>query len=150
MVIGMELTEEQIEKIADELQTGMKVYVNIETTEIKSIIDFDSYIDAEEESWEEDIKEIEKNYDKYLEFEKMDSSESYRVMEDFTEMVEDEELRKRLELGLSLSKPFRNFKDIIDCEDEDRKKWFEYKSARYIEYVKELLEMYNNRIDDEE
>ena len=150
MVIGMELTEEQIEKIADELQTGMKVYVNIETTEIKSIIDFDSYIDAEEESWEEDIKEIEKNYDKYLEFEKMDSSESYRVMEDFTEMVEDEELRKRLELGLSLSKPFRNFKDIIDYEDENRKKWFAYKNARYIEYVKELLEMYNNRIDDEE
>lgn len=146
----MKLKEEQIEKIADELQTGMKVYVNIETTEIKSIIDFDSYIDAEEESWEEDIKEIEKNYDKYLEFEKMDSSESYRVMEDFTEMVEDEELRKRLELGLSLSKPFRNFKDIIDYEDENRKKWFAYKNARYIEYVKELLEMYNNRIDDEE
>ena len=146
----MKLKEEQIEKIADELQTGMKVYVNIETTEIKSIIDFDSYIDAEEEPWEEDIKEIEKNYDKYLEFEKMDSSESYRVMEDFTEMVEDEELRKRLELGLSLSKPFRNFKDIIDYEDENRKKWFAYKNARYIEYVKELLEMYNNRIDDEE
>ncbi len=148
MVIKMELTEEQIKEIAEELESGMKVYVNIVTKEIKSLIDFDNNIYGDEEPWEEDIKEIEENYDEYLEFEKMDSSESYQVMEDFTEIVEDEDLKKKLELGLNLSKPFRNFKDIIDDENEYRKKWFTYKSTRYIEYVKEQLEMYNERIDD--
>jgi len=51
-----------------------------------------------------------------------------------------------LELGLSLSKPFRNFKDIIDNENEYRKNWFAFKSAKYIEFVKEQLESYNNNI----
>jgi hypothetical protein len=143
----LELTEEQIKSIAEELEAGFKVYLNIETKEIKSILDFDNNYDADTEQWEEDLKEIEENYDKYIEFEKMDSRESFQVMEDFVETVKDEELRKKLELSLSLSKPFRNFKDIIDDENENRKNWFTFKSAKYIEYVKEQLESYNNNIN---
>ena len=99
----MKLTEEQIKSIAEDLDIGMKVYVHIETNEIKTIIDLDQHYDADTEAWEEDIKEIEENYDRYLEFEKMVSRESFQVMEEFVETVEDEELRKKLELGLSLS-----------------------------------------------
>lgn len=143
----MELTEEQIYSIADELEAGFKVYLNIETMETKSIIDFDNNYDADMEPWEDDIKEIEENYDKYLEFEKMDSRESFQVMEEFVETVRDEKLKEKLELGLSLSKPFRNFKDIIDDETEYRKKWFAFKSAKYREFVKEQLERHNNNLN---
>jgi len=139
----MELTEEAIKSIAEDLDIGMKVYVNIDTNEIKTIIDLDKQLDDNIEAWEEDINEIEENSDKYLQFEKMDSRESFQVMEDFAETVKDEELRKKLELGLSLSKPFRNFKDIIDNEVEYREKWFAFKDAKYIEFVKEQLENYN-------
>lgn len=38
----MKLTEEQIKSIAEELEAGFEVYLNIETNEIKSIIDFDN------------------------------------------------------------------------------------------------------------
>lgn len=145
----MELTEEQIKSIVGDLETGLNVYVHIETKEIKSIIDFDRFVDADPESWKDDIKEIEKNSDKYFQFEKMDSRESFRVMEEFLETVEDDELRKKLELGLSLSKPFRNFKDIIDDDFEYRNKWFAFKDARYIEFVKEQLELYNNNMEDD-
>lgn len=79
----------------------------------------------------------------------MDSRESFTVMAEFVDTVEDEKLREKLDLGLSLSRPFRNFKDIIDGEPKYRKKWFEFKSARYIEYVKEQLDRYNNRIDED-
>ena len=41
----IELAEEQIKEIAEELDCGMKVYLNVETNEIKSIIDFDSHIE---------------------------------------------------------------------------------------------------------
>ena len=105
------------------METGFKVYLNIETKEIKSIIDFENNVYADTEQWDEDLKEIEENYDKYLEFEKMDSRESFQVMEDFVVTVKNEELKKKLELGLTLSKPFRNFKDIIDDENENRMKW---------------------------
>ena len=146
----MELTEEQIESIADELDSGLKVFVNIETLEIKTIIDFDSFYDADPEPWEKDIEEIEENYDKYFMFEKMDARESIWVMEEFTETVGDEKLRDRLELCLQLSKPFRNFKDVINCAGDYRKQWFKFKKENYIDFVKEQLLRYNNRSDFDE
>ena len=136
----LELSEEQIKEIAGELNCGMKVYVHIDTKVIKAIIDFDTHIYADEENWADDLKEIEKNYDKYIEFEQMDSREAFRVMEEFVETVRDDELKKKLELGLSLSKPFRNFNDIIAGEGEYRERWFSFKEVKYIEFVKEQLE----------
>jgi len=142
----LKLTDEEVKSIAEDLEIGMVVYINKETHEVKTVIDTDNYY-ADTEPWEEDLKEIEENYDKYLEIEKMDSPESYRVMEDFVETVKNEELKKKLELGLSLSKPFRNFKDIIDDEDEYRNIWFSFRDERYIEFVKEQIEIYNESIN---
>ena len=140
----MELTKEQIKSIADDLDCGMNVYVHKETKEIKTIIDFDSHLDVDME-WEEDINDIEENFDMYFQFERMDSRKSFQIMEDFTENIEDMELKKKLELGLRLLKPFRNFKDIIDDENEYRDKWFEFKNDKYIEFVKDHLSYLNNR-----
>lgn len=140
----MKLTDEQIKSIAEDLECGMKVYVHIETKEIKTIADLDNNFYSDEEAWAEEIKEIEENYDKYVQFEKMDSRESFRIMEKFIETLKDEELKKKLELGLNLSKPFRNFKDIINNAGEYREKWFEFKNIKYIEYVKEQLAFLNN------
>ncbi|HQF42561.1 MAG TPA: UPF0158 family protein [Ignavibacteriaceae bacterium] len=142
----MKLKDEQIKSIAEYLDTGMKVYVHMETNEIKTIIDLDQLFDADTEAGEEDINEIEENFDKYFQFERMDSRELFQVMEDFVETVKDERLKEKLELGLSLSKPFRNFKDIIDDENEYRKKWFEFRDARNMEFVKEQIERYNKSI----
>jgi cobalamin biosynthesis Mg chelatase CobN len=124
----------------------MNVYVNLETMEIKTIIDTIQHYDVDTEAWEEDINEVEENFDKYFQFERMDSRESYQVMEDFVETVQDTRLRDKLELGLSLSKPFRNFKDIIDDENEYRKSWFEFRDARYIEFVIGQIERHNRAI----
>ena len=140
------LAEEQIKSIAEDLDIGMQVYVNLETMEIKTIIDTLQHFDVDTETWEEDINEIEKNFDKYFEFEKMDSRESFRVMEEFVETVEDKRLREKLELGLSLSKPFRNFKDIIDDENEYRKLWFKFRDSRNIEFVKGQIERHNKSV----
>jgi hypothetical protein len=140
----MELTNQQLKEIAEELDCGMNVYLHKETKEIKSIIDFDKNIYADEELWEEDIREIEDNYDEYIPFEQMDSGEAFQVMVEFIKTVKNEELKKKLELGLSLSKPFRNFKDIIDAEEKYREKWFAFKSEKYIEFVKEQLTDFNS------
>lgn len=140
------LTEEQIKSIAEDLDIGMKVYVNLLTMEIKTIIDTLQHYEVHTEAWEDDINEIEENFDKYFEFEKMDSRKSFQIMEEFLETVKDERLKEKLELGLSLSKPFRNFKDIIDVENEYRKQWFEFKDSRNIEFVKEQIERHNNSI----
>ncbi len=142
----IKLTEEQIKSISEDLDIGMNVYVNLETMEVKSIIDTLQHYDVDTEAWKEDINEIEENFDKYFEFKRMDSRVSFQVMEDFVETVEDKKLREKLELGLSYSKPFRNFKNIIDNENEYRKRWFEFRDARNIEFLKEQIERHNKNI----
>jgi len=141
----MNLTDEQIKSIED-LDIGMKVYVHIETNEIKTIIDLDQHYDADTEAWEEDINEIEENFDKYFHFDRMDSKESFQIMKDFIETVKDYDLKNKLESSLNRSKPFKNFKYIIDDENYYRQQWFKFKDARYIEFVKEQLERYNKSI----
>lgn len=142
----MELSEKQIEDIAEDLECGFRIFLNTETKEIKTILEWDEL--ASDEFWETELTEIEQDPDKYIEFDKMDSRKEFRLMEDFVETVDNEELKKKLELGLRLSKPFRNFKDIIDDENEYKQKWFEFKRARYIDFVKEQLSDYHNESED--
>jgi hypothetical protein len=52
----MKLTEEQIKSIAEDLDMGMKVYVNIETNEIKKVLDFDQHYDVDIEVLKKYIK----------------------------------------------------------------------------------------------
>jgi len=73
-------------------------------------MNFDSWIGADEEPWEEDMKEIEENWQDYVEFEGMESHEAFRVMADFAESIDDSKLRERLINALNRPKPFRNFK----------------------------------------
>jgi hypothetical protein len=143
------LTEEQIKEIAEYLDCGMRCYYNKRTGEIKTIMNFDSWIGADEEPWEEDMKEIEDSWEDYVEFEGMESHEAFRVMADFTESIDHSKLRERLINALNRPKPFRNFKWQIDNSGEFRQVWFDYKKQRYIEWVKDLLEAYHWKNDNE-
>jgi hypothetical protein len=52
----MKLTEKQIEEIADNLDCGMRCFYNLKTGEIKTLLNLDSWIGADEEPWEEESK----------------------------------------------------------------------------------------------
>ena len=142
------LTDQQIKEIAELLDAGMVCYYNKKTGEIKSVIDFDSNPGADEELWEDDIKELEDNDEDYIHFESYTSRESFEVMADFAENVDNTGLRKKLIYALNNRKPFQNFKWQIDNSGEYRQKWFDFKNNRYIEFVKDQLEAIN-RSDDE-
>ena len=146
----IKLTKEQINEIYQDLDCGFECFYNIETGEIKSIPDFDSNSFTEEEMWEEEIEEIDSNPDKYIEFEKMSSRDSFRMMEDFADEVEDETIQKLLLDGLSRSKPFHNFKFVIDNSGEYRDKWFAFKEKRICEWIEEQVEDYNRVDSDDE
>jgi hypothetical protein len=137
------LNDNQIREIADNLDAGMNCYYNLKSGEIKAIIDIDSWIGADEESWEEDIREVEENYDDYIAFDRMNSNESFELMADFAESIDCLTLKVKLINALNKSKPFRNFKWVIDYSGEYRERWFDFKRNRYIEYVKEQIEGHN-------
>ena len=137
----MKITGKQIEKIAEELECGMRCFYNLKTGEIKTVVDFDSWIGADEELWEDVLKEIDENRDDYFEFEGMSSHDDFRVMADFSESVEDDGLQGRLINALNRSKPFRNFKWQIDNSGEYRQEWFQFKKMRYIQWVKDQVDL---------
>ncbi|MCU4175117.1 UPF0158 family protein [Carboxylicivirga sp. N1Y90] len=137
----MRPSQKNIKEIAENLECGMICYFNVKTGELKTIINSDSWELAEEEAWEEDINEIEENQDAYIEFHGMSSHESFNLMVDFTDMIDDLKLKERLIKGLNKPKPFRNFKWEIDNSGEYRQQWFDFKSSRYISYVQDQIEL---------
>ncbi|WP_158857233.1 UPF0158 family protein [Lunatibacter salilacus] len=144
----MKLSEKEIEEIADNLECGMKCYYNLKTGAIRTIINFDSFGGGDEEPWEEDIKEIEDNWRDYFEFEGFESRESFRIMAGFAEEVDDKKLRQKLFDALDRRKPFQNFKWEIDNSGEYRQKWFDYKRMRFIQHVKEQIDLKNQGLSE--
>jgi len=145
----MVLTDVQIKEIAEYLEAGMKCYYNRLTGEIKTIIDFDSWIDADEELWKEDLNEIDEHFGDYFVFDNMTSNDSFKMMADFVDFVVDSSIQTKLINALNKSKPFRNFKQTIDNSGEYRQQWFDFKRSRYLEWVKDQIETENELRDFE-
>ncbi len=143
----MKLTEKQIEEIADSLDCGMRCFYNLKTGEIRAVLDFENWTYADKEPWEEEINEIDENWDDYFEFEGFETHESFQMTADFAESIDDKRLQNKLINALNRSKPFRNFKQQIDNSGKYRELWFDFKKNRYIEWVKEQIEL-NNRINE--
>jgi hypothetical protein len=142
----MKASSKQINEIAQELEAGMKVYINKETLEIKSILDWeDSYSDTE--IWDEDLKYIEENWSSYYIIEKMESWEAFRIMEEFAEALDDEEMSNELFKILGRKSPFANFKDEIESSPY-RQNWFDFRLKRYEDYVRVQLEVEDFDIND--
>jgi hypothetical protein len=127
------LTKDQIKEIADQLDCGMKCYVDKETGAIQATPDFDLGID--DEMWTDVIDELEENWDNYVEIERMGSREAFDVMADFAESVDGKELRN----ALNKKHPFRNFNWVIHKSEKYREKWFDFKNQRLIEWVEKKI-----------
>lgn len=144
----MKLTEKQIEEIADNLDCGMRCFYSLKTGEIKTLLNFDSWIGADEEPWEEESMEIDDNWGDYLEFQGFESHESFKIMADFTESVDNIGLQNKLITGLNRPKPFQNFKWQIDNSGEYRQQWFDFKKMRYIQWIKEQIDLNNADLNE--
>jgi len=137
--MNIKLSDKQIEQIAEDLDCGEKCFYNIETKEVKSIIDTTDSWDLTDE-YKAELAEIEGNQDNYFEFKKMDSRSFFLTMEAFISEIPDERFRNKLVNALNKPKPFRNFKIEIDKESDYRQSWFDFKKQKMIEWVKDQIE----------
>ena len=134
----MKLTSNQINSIAQELEVGMKVFVNKKTLEYRSILDYEDMADTE--LWDEEIEKIEREWTDYIVIEKMDSYNAFKIMEGFLDEINDLNFKEDLARILNRKSPFANFKVVIESS-KYRKIWFEYRTKRYEEYVKDHLDI---------
>jgi hypothetical protein len=134
----MTMTKEHILEIAELLDCGMICFYHLSTGTIESHPDpYDPYYDPE--PWQDIIDKIENDWDNYIRFEKMDSNEGFRVMEDFAFSLPDLKFKEEILKRLTRRKPFQNFKALIDSSNY-REEWFNYKKEAYIEFVKRQIE----------
>jgi predicted SAM-dependent methyltransferase len=147
----MKLTEEQIREIAENLDMGMRCFCHLKTGEIEVTPDFldGDWIGQDTEPWQETLDKLDENRGDYFEFEKMTSHESFEIMADFAEIVDNKKLQDLLYRALNKSKPFRNFKWEIDNAGIYRQKWFDYKNQGLFEFVKTQIEQHNRKFADE-
>jgi outer membrane cobalamin receptor len=137
------LTKDQIKEIAEQLDCGMRCYVDKETGAIQTTPDFDNWY-TDDELWTNVLNELEENWDKYVEIERMESHNSFDLMADFAESVDSKELRDSLINALNKKHPFRNFKWVVDNSGKYRQKWFDFKNQRLIEWVEKKLDEINS------
>ena len=83
----MKITETQIKEIAEDLECGMSCFLNLKTGELKTIPNFESWMETDEEPWEDDLKELKEHSGDYFEFKGFESNESYQLMADFLKIL---------------------------------------------------------------
>ena len=64
--------------------------------------------------------------DRWLFIEPIESSEAFRVMEEFVDQCGDDRLARTLGQALQQRKPFRCFKDALAAHPAQREAWFAY------------------------
>ena len=133
-----QLSKKQVFDISQELQCGMKVFVNTDTLEYKSVLDMDDMDDLG--CWDEELGEIENTWKRFFTIEKMSSREGYQIMEDFVNELRDGYFKENLIKILERKSPFANFEAEVESS-EFREQWFAFRDAAYVEYVQEELEM---------
>jgi hypothetical protein len=132
----MKVTSKQINEIAQYLETDMKVYLNKETLEFKSILDWDDKTDPE--PGDEIISKIENEWRDVMIFEKFESRDAFQIMEDFVDEIDDLKLKEDLIKILNRKSAFANFKAEIESSAY-RQKWFDFRTMKREEYVKRQL-----------
>ncbi|GGH17966.1 UPF0158 family protein [Pedobacter zeae] len=134
------LTSEQIKEIAETIDCGLVCHWNIKNNRLIFLPTDELMQYNDSDAWDEDIKEVEQNFNDYKEIEKPDSTDSFRFMEDFTnELPNNTRIKVTLLEALNKRKPFREFKYEIDNSGEYRQLWFDFKNRKMIEHVKDRI-----------
>ena len=147
--IDLEMIEMAMEDVNRDL---IEYYLDTEngqvivlSEEVSKYIEDDEYMNIRDlPDWQKDeIKIAEKilndQTDRYVNIPEKPSYESYEVMVDFTDRVEDELLRDKLNIALDGKGAFRRFKNVLKNYPDYEKKWFVFKETRLEEEVIDWL-----------
>ena len=85
-------------------------------------------------------REIFEGSDRYEEIPTRPSYEGYNLTVEFTEGVWDKKIQRKLSIALDGKGAFRKFKNVLRDYPEVEKEWFQFKSKRDKEEVKDWLE----------
>lgn len=140
-ILSDELVE-LVPKIAEIIDSGFICFLNRGTLEIeevsKTLVEDPDEFEALTGESAESLNLKYTEWENYLTFEPLESHESFQIMEEFVENLEDKKLKGELFNALKQRKPFANFKFIID-NSRYRQDWFDFKKQWMENHVRALL-----------
>jgi Uncharacterised protein family (UPF0158) len=136
-------TKEQIKEIAEQLDCGFRAFYHKQNGELIFVPNTEKNFSMDTEAWEEELDKLDENYLDYKEVHAMESNDSFTVMEDFANQVNDTTLEEKLFNALNRKHPFREFKFVIDNSGEYRNAWFDFKNKRYFEWVENQISLHS-------
>lgn len=83
---------------------------------------------------------VEADPERYAFIERIDSHESFRIMENFARSLRESGTKDRLLAALSRNKPFRQFKDAVNQNAALREQWFAFHEKALIAFARDWLE----------
>lgn len=125
--------------IADSLQCGLISYIHKTTFEVLTMGDHEFVDNYGDDPWEEDRERVLEEPFAWICISKPTPSEGFKIMADFAENMVGGRLRTDLIDALNRSKPFRNFKGIVESSAA-RNDWFSFRDAAYRQYVSDAIE----------
>jgi hypothetical protein len=129
--------EEIVHGIADRISAGSVCYLNMDTMEVE---DYPANIDEEE--WEavtgEKLRLEYLQWENVLTFEPLQSSDSFRIMEDFARQIDNSKVQNSLIDILNRRKPFAHFNSYIH-NSKYREDWFRFRNNAYEKLVREMI-----------
>jgi len=102
-------------------------YIDTKTNKVVFHID-EAYDGIPEETKLE--KKIEKYPNRFIPIPKRESRDEYEWMMEFTESLNDENLREKLEIALDGKGAFRRFKNVLLNYQEKREEWFKFRDKK--------------------
>lgn len=131
-----------VSEIADSIEAGFVCFLNVDTLESEEypkemLNDPEEFEAMTGQSFESmDMKYT--TWEKYINFEPLDSFEDMQIMKQFTAFTDDVRLQNRLTNALESRKPFANFINILD-NTEHLHNWYNFKKQYMRDHVKEML-----------
>lgn len=135
----MEVSREILNDIADSLEAGFKCFIHKDTCEVVTYLNPDQNPDMDPKDWKEEIGKVRKGKNKFIEIVRIESSKSFKIMEEFVYTLENNSTKIRLLTALEGQKPFANFKHQIDNSGDYRELWFTFRRNKNIEWVQDQL-----------
>jgi hypothetical protein len=134
------LEPKQLVIIAQELDSGMCCYLNTKSQELLFVPDTNHWSDIDPDLWKEELKKTKKDKKHFHCITPPSSRDSFKMMADFIETLDSSDLIAKLLIkALQRIQPFRGFKDVIDESNEHTERWFVFKQAQLIEWVKKEI-----------
>lgn len=130
-----------VAEIAENIQCGFICQVDKKTVTITTVQREDIYGYGEEELENEEENETiddPKKWEDIITISPPESSESFRIMEDFATALNESPLKRSLISALQRKKPFANFNGIIHNSPE-RDDWFAFRQHALEQHVAGIL-----------